>query len=82
MSVLSCHPKANKLFDSSQHNTNFFRSHPTKILIHGFSDHGVTSWIKKFRKSYLDVGDFNIISVDWGPLAESPWYTTAAKNAQ
>ncbi len=38
--------------------------------------------IKHFKKNYLDMGDYNIISVDWGPLAESPWYTTAAKNAQ
>jgi hypothetical protein len=42
----------------------------------------VTTWIKTLKKNYLDTGNYNVVSVDWGPLAESPWYTTAAKNAQ
>merc|ERR1712018_178475 len=60
----------------------FDRSKETKILIHGFSDQGLTGWVKNFKKFYLDRGDYNIISVDWGLLAKSPWYTTAAKNSK
>ena len=41
----------------------FDRSKETKILIHGFSDQGLTGWVKNFKKFYLDRGDYNIISV-------------------
>lgn len=62
--------------------SHFNRSHPTKILVHGFSDRGLTTWIKTFKKAYLDRDEYNVISIDWELLAESPWYTTAAKNAK
>ena len=62
--------------------SNYNRNHPTKILIHGFSDLGTTSWIKSFKKRYLGRSDLNVISVDWEPLARSPWYTSAAKNSR
>ncbi len=62
--------------------SNYNRNKPTKILIHGFSDHGLTSWVKKFKKKYLDLDDMNVISVEWKELARSPWYTSAAKNSR
>ena len=43
----------------------FDRSKDTKILIHGFSDQGLTGWVKNFKKFYLDRGDYNIISVSF-----------------
>ena len=33
-------------------------------------------------KKYLERYDANVISVDWEPLARSPWYTSAAKNSR
>ena len=30
--------------------SNYNRSNPTKVLIHGFSDKGLTSWVKNFKK--------------------------------
>ena len=62
--------------------STYNRSNPTKILIHGFADAGLTSWVKKFKKHYLERFDVNVISVDWEALAKSPWYTTAAKNSK
>jgi hypothetical protein len=35
------------------------------MLIHGFSDRAVTTWIKAFKKRYLDTGDYNVISIYW-----------------
>jgi hypothetical protein len=35
-----------------------------------------------FLKKYLERYDANVISVDWEPLARSPWYTSAAKNSR
>ena len=49
--------------------STYNRSNPTKILIHGFSDKGLTSWVKTFKKKYLERYDANVISVDWEPLA-------------
>ena len=43
--------------------SNFNRSIETKILIHGFSDMGLTGWVKNFKKHYLDKDDYNIVSV-------------------
>ena len=62
--------------------SNYNRSNPTKILIHGFSDNGLTTFVKTLKKHYLEKSDVNVISVDWKDLAKSPWYTTAAKNSR
>ena len=62
--------------------TDFNRSRPTKILIHGFADHGQTIFVKALKKKFLEKADLNVISVDWEPLAKSPWYTTARKNSK
>nr|ACO11632.1 Phospholipase A1 member A precursor [Caligus rogercresseyi] len=71
---------------SEWHNTalrssGFNSSHPTKIFFHGFSDFPRTLWTKAFRDHYLSNRPTNVFSVDWSLLAKSPWYTTAAKNA-
>jgi hypothetical protein len=56
------------------------RSHPTKILVHGFADKASTLWTRRVRDAYLGQADCNVFSVDWSKLALFPWYTTAAKN--
>ena len=62
--------------------SHYNRSNPTKILIHGFSDEGLTGWVKTFKKNYFQNLDVNVISVDWQQLAKSPWYTTTVKNSK
>jgi len=61
--------------------THFNSSHPVKILFHGFSDKASTRWTRAVSNAYMRSGDYNVFSVDWESLAQSPWYTTAAKNA-
>ena len=58
------------------------REWPVKILFHGFSDKSSTLWTNLVKNKYLQSGDYNIFSVDWEKLARSPWYSTAAKNAE
>merc|ERR1719500_961680 len=60
----------------------FNSSFPVKITIHGFSDKAITSWTDRLRKNYFSVGGYNIFTVDWQSLAESPWYNTAVKNTK
>jgi len=65
--------------DMSVHLPSFNKSNPSKILFHGFSDHGKTGWILSFRNRYLEVGDVNVLSVESHPFSITPWYSTAAK---
>ena len=63
--------------------STYNRSNPTKILIHGFSDKGLTSWVKTFKKKYLERYDTNVISVDWEKLANTyPFFNIAAANTK
>ena len=55
------------------------RMKPTKVLFHGFSDHGKTGWILRFRDKYLGMSDVNVLSVEFHAMVRTPWYTTAAK---
>ena len=60
----------------SLHNSSFSLTSPVILLIHGWRSDGV--WFGDFyRAAYLEAGDFNIISVDWGDL-ESINYLQAA----
>lgn len=45
---------------------------PTRICIHGYL--ATEAYIDRFRKAYLNVGDFNFISVDWSRGAFNPNY--------
>jgi len=60
----------------------FNPSYPVKVMIHGFSDRAITSWTDRLRKDYFSTDDYNIFTVDWQKLAESPWYNTASKNTK
>ena len=51
----------------SLHNSSFSLTSPVVLLIHGWRSDGV--WFGDFyHAAYLEAGDFNIISVDWGDL--------------
>ncbi|XP_050442289.1 lipase member H-A-like isoform X2 [Adelges cooleyi] len=53
---------------------------PLKVIVHGwldsteYEDDGVTC----VKKAYVDVGGFNVITADWGELANSQTYPMAA----
>ncbi|XP_069676822.1 pancreatic lipase-related protein 2-like [Periplaneta americana] len=67
-----------KNLQASRYNT----SHPTKILIHGFSGSANSIIIASGKDAYLEKGDYNVIGVDWGVLCKSPWYVAASNNAR
>ncbi|KYM77372.1 Pancreatic triacylglycerol lipase [Atta colombica] len=38
---------------------------PTKIIIHGWTESGNAFWLHDIRRNYLNVGNYNVICVDW-----------------
>nr|XP_053640604.1 pancreatic triacylglycerol lipase-like [Cherax quadricarinatus] len=52
----------------------------TVVIIHGFSNHGDEDFILDAKTELLKLGAYNVLSVDWGKLAEAPWYPTAVDN--
>lgn len=39
-------------------------------------------YFQRLRRTYFTVGEYNILTVDWEPLALSPWYNSACKNTE
>ncbi|VEN41303.1 unnamed protein product [Callosobruchus maculatus] len=52
---------------------------PLKIVIHGYGGLGIDTATTNVSKAYEDEG-YNVIIVDWGPLAILPCYLTAVIN--
>ncbi|GBP49664.1 Pancreatic lipase-related protein 3 [Eumeta japonica] len=55
---------------------------PVKILIHGYTGHKDFSPNTEIRPAYMECCDYNIISVDYNPIAREPCYFQAAANVQ
>nr|XP_023024634.1 phospholipase A1 member A-like [Leptinotarsa decemlineata] len=53
---------------------------PLKIVIHGYGGLEIDSASRNVTQAYQDIG-YNVISVDWGPLALLPCYLAAYLNA-
>ncbi|XP_065364862.1 phospholipase A1 VesT1.02-like [Calliphora vicina] len=51
-------------------NSNFNRTHQTKILIHGRRGSYTSTLNGPIREAYLATGDYNLISVDWSDYAK------------
>jgi pimeloyl-ACP methyl ester carboxylesterase len=51
----------------------------TKILIHGWKT--ALEYAERFIHDYLEVGDYNVIIVDWSLLSTWDSYTTSAENS-
>ncbi|KAK8405536.1 hypothetical protein O3P69_001832 [Scylla paramamosain] len=47
-----------------------------------FTSNGFTSWPVRAKTELLSRGSYNVISVDWEHLAESPWYPQAVLHTQ
>ncbi|XP_077987947.1 uncharacterized protein LOC144442461 [Glandiceps talaboti] len=62
-------------FSSALH-AGFQPGRPIKFITHGFQSKGSTPWVLKIADQLLDVGDFNVIVVDWEDAADPspPWY--------
>lgn len=42
---------------------------PTVVLIHGWQTTSNNSWVVELTDAYIATGDYNIITVDWSPIA-------------
>uniref|UniRef100_A0A336LD43 CSON003614 protein n=1 Tax=Culicoides sonorensis TaxID=179676 RepID=A0A336LD43_CULSO len=58
-------------------NSFFNAKNPVRLLIHGWLDNGYGELGELGRKAYLQNGQFNVISVDWSALADTPNYFAA-----
>ncbi|XP_052870690.1 lipase member H-A-like [Anopheles cruzii] len=61
-------------------NAGFLRGRPLVVLIHGYTGHRDYAPNPTIRPAYLAHGEYNIISVDYGPLALEPCYLQAVRN--
>lgn len=53
---------------------------PVIFLIHGYTGHHDFDPNPQIRPAYLQYGKYNVISLDYGPLAQLPCYLTAVQN--
>ncbi|XP_015591504.2 inactive pancreatic lipase-related protein 1-like [Cephus cinctus] len=67
---------------ASLQRSNFNRSNPTVLYIHGYSERAPGLSGATIRDVYLRRGEYNIILVDWGKLGALPWYVTAVSNTR
>lgn len=58
----------------------FDQSAPLVFLIHGYTGHRDYAPNPQIRPAYLKYGKYNIITVDYQPLAPLPCYITAVQN--
>jgi pimeloyl-ACP methyl ester carboxylesterase len=60
---------------------SFNSSLPTKFIIHGFLHHDRKDWVLDMKNALLEVGEMNVITVDWSKGNGFP-YTQATANTQ
>ncbi|XP_006823447.2 uncharacterized protein LOC100370234 [Saccoglossus kowalevskii] len=52
-------------------NSNYMQGKPIKFIVHGFSDEGTATWVITMVRKLLEVGDFNVITVDWDDASKT-----------
>lgn len=57
--------------------STFNPSHPIRFVIHGWNNDDKSDAIQMVKNAYLQKGDFNVFSVDWGNGANSLDYYTS-----
>lgn len=58
-------------------NSFFNPAHPTRVIIHGWTSDGDAPAYNYLRQQYLNLGNFNVIVVNWGAGAITPNYVLA-----
>lgn len=51
---------------------------PTVLIIHGWVDTSNDSWVEALTDAYLDTGDYNVITVNWSPIANLSYVVSVA----
>lgn len=54
------------------------RTLPTVLLIHGWVADSNVSWVENLTAAYVATGDYNIVTVDWSPVANLSYIASAA----
>ncbi|XP_060803735.1 pancreatic lipase-related protein 3-like [Amyelois transitella] len=68
--------------DDSIKSAPWVQEAPIKILIHGYTGNKDYSPNSEIRPAYMECCDYNVISVDYNPIALEPCYQSAAKNTE
>lgn len=66
--------------DASVESSPLDMSKDTYIQAHGFGVDGKAEWVVNAKDEFLDKFDCNVISVDYGELAQAPFYLEAVMN--
>lgn len=74
------------LFTEDSNNTELYDDNldevdvelPTVLIIHGWVDTSNDSWVELLTDAYLATGDYNIITVDWSPIANLSYFVSVA----
>jgi len=63
--------------------SHYVKGAPLKILTHGFSSSSTGGPGPGFKTQYFRAGsNYNVVLLDWAPLAAAPWYDVAAGNTK
>ncbi|XP_058792149.1 pancreatic lipase-related protein 2-like [Phymastichus coffea] len=61
-------------------NSDFSPDRPTKFITHGWKSSAFSASIINMKKEYLINGDYNVILVNWEPMAASTFYLGPMRN--
>lgn len=75
------------LFTESVNDTELYENNlysldvslPTVFIIHGWETSSNNSWVVSLTDAYLATGEYNIITVDWSPIANQLYTTSVAE---
>ncbi|XP_035723151.1 pancreatic triacylglycerol lipase-like [Vespa mandarinia] len=60
--------------------SDFKASRKTKFITHGWKSSSMSSGLRNMKEAYLQHDDYNVILVDWEPLAASTFYLGPMQN--
>ncbi|XP_066598386.1 pancreatic triacylglycerol lipase-like [Prorops nasuta] len=63
-------------------NSGFDPTKQTKMITHGWKSSAMSNGVKNMKDAYLQHDDYNIIVVDWEPLAASTFYLGPMQNTK
>lgn len=63
-----------KLSFNNLSESKFDFDRPTKFITHGWISNGNSSSCIEIKNNYLKYYDYNVIIVDWSPIAQTPFY--------
>ncbi|XP_034950778.1 pancreatic triacylglycerol lipase isoform X3 [Chelonus insularis] len=63
-------------------NSDFSPFRQTKFITHGWKSSALAVGPTNLKNAYLKKGDYNVILVDWEPLASNTWYLGPMKNTE